>query len=325
MYSVTLNPQVMPIRRTPFTRKHLSVAVVATLLSACGGRERSVTITGAFALYPLGVQWTETYHQAHPEARFDISAGGAGKGLTDVLAGAADIAMFSRALTPEETQKDIFAIAVAKDAVLPTVSRLNPSLDRIHARGLTAGQFKTIFLSGAPPTWGQVLDTADEHQIVVYTRSDAAGAADTWAAFFGAKQENIKGVGIYGDPGLADAVAKDPKGIGFNNVAYAYDVKTGQKRPGIDVVPIDRNGNRVIDPEEDFYGQADSLLQAIGDGRYPSPPARDLYFISKGKPSDPAIIAFLRWVLTDGQAFVKEAGYVPLSPDKIQAQLDKLK
>ena len=45
MYSVTLKPSVMPIRRTPFTRKHLSVAVVATLLSACGGRERSVTIT----------------------------------------------------------------------------------------------------------------------------------------------------------------------------------------------------------------------------------------------------------------------------------------
>jgi phosphate transport system substrate-binding protein len=293
---------------------------------ACNsGKSKSVTISGAFALYPLGVKWTEEYKKLHPDARFDVSAGGAGKGLTDVLAGAADVAMFSRALTPVEAQKDIVLFAVAKDAVLPTFSAKNPLAALIHRKGLTHDQLKEIYFSGKDITWGSVLDTADKNKIIVYTRSDAAGAADTWAAYFDGKQDNIKGTGIYGDPGLADAVTKDQYGIGFNNVAYAYDITTGKKRPGIDVVPIDVNNNRQIDPQENFYDNADSVLKAIADGRYPSPPARDLYFLTKGKPKDLVVVNFLKWVLTDGQQYVKAAGYVPLPADKIQAQLDQLK
>lgn len=293
---------------------------------SCGSSSsKNITITGAFALYPLGIKWTEEFKGVHPDLRFDVSAGGAGKGLTDVLAGAADVAMFSRQLTPEETQKGIWVFDVAKDAVLPTFSASNPLGGIIHRKGLTHDQLKEIYLSGKKDiSWGSLLDTSVKNPVVVYTRSDAAGAADTWADYFGGKQESIKGTGIYGDPGLAEAVGKDQYSVGFNNVAYAYDITTGKKRPGIDVIPIDRNDNRVIDTNEDFYENADSVLQAITDGRYPSPPARDLYFITKGKPTNPDIIAFLKWVLTDGQKYVKAAGYVPLTPDKIKEQLTKL-
>jgi len=299
---------------------------VSSYFIACNsGKPKSVTVSGAFALYPLGIKWTEQYKKLHPDARFDVSAGGAGKGFTDVLAGAADLAMFSRALTPVEEQKDIVLFAVAKDAVLPTFSAKNPLADIIHRKGLTHDQLKEIYFSGKDIDWGSLLDMADKNKIIVYTRSDAAGAADTWAAYFDGKQDNIKGTGIYGDPGLADAVTKDQFGIGFNNVAYAYDITTGKKRPGIDVVPIDVNNNRQVDQQENFYDNADSVLKAIADGRYPSRPARDLYFLTKGKPKDSLVINFLEWVLTEGQQYVKAAGYVPLPPDKIQAQLDKLK
>ena len=122
---------------------------------ACNsGKPKSVTISGAFALYPLGVKWTEEYKKLQPEARFDVSAGGAGKGLTDVLAGAADLAMFSRALTPVEAQKDIVLFAVAKDAVLPTFSAKNPLAALIHRKGLTHDQLKEIYFSGKDITWG---------------------------------------------------------------------------------------------------------------------------------------------------------------------------
>ena len=303
----------------------LLAAIAFHLISCNSGSNKSITISGAFALYPLGVKWTEQYKKLHPDVRFNVSAGGAGKGLTDVLAGQADIAMFSRALTPAEAQKGVALFAVAKDAVVPTFSAKNPLADLIHRKGLTQGQLKEIYLSGKNISWGSVLDTSNTNNISVYTRSDAAGAADTWAEYLGSKQNDIKGTGIFGDPGLADAVAKDPFGIGFNNLAYVYDVTTGKKRPGIDVVPIDKNNNRQIDADENFYGSADSILAAIADGRYPSPPARDLYFLTKGKPTDPQIIAFLKWVLTDGQQDVKAAGYVPLPPEKIKAQLDNLK
>lgn len=294
-------------------------------LSCNSGGSKNLTITGAFALYPLTVKWIEAYKKANPETGFDLSAGGAGKGLTDVLAGASDFGMFSREITDAELSKGIWYVAVAKDAVLPTVSRQNSILDLIHRKGLTRQQLIRIFTTGRPVTWGQVLDTADDRKINVYTRSDAAGAAATWAGYLGKKgQEDLKGVGIYGDPGLADAVAKDPQGIGFNNTAFVYNIKTGEKNSNVDVIPLDLNGNRKIDSEESFYGNIDAVMKAISAGIYPSPPARDLYFISKGKPTDPRVIAFLKWALTEGQSYVKATGYVPLSPEQIQTQLDKL-
>ncbi len=310
-------------------RKIITGLLLVTLsfyFIACkSGNDKSIIISGAFALYPLGVKWTEQYKKMHPGARFDVSAGGAGKGLTDVLSDEADLAMFSRNLTAAEQKKGVVLFAVAKDAVLPTFSSKNPLADLIHRKGLTHDQLKEIYFSGKTITWGSVLDTTINNTISIFTRSDAAGAADTWAAYFGGNQENIKGTGIYGDPGLADAVANDPYGVGFNNVAFVYDITTGKKRPGMDVIPIDQNNNRKIDPQENFYGNAGSILAAIAEGRYPSPPARDLYFLTKGIPTKPALISFLKWVLTDGQQYVKAAGYVPLPAEKIQAQLDKLK
>lgn len=320
-----LNQLQIKMRYFNFIRTTTLIAGIL-LLNACGSdtNKNRLNITGAFALYPLAIKWSDVYKKTHPNIRFDISGGGAGKGLTDVLASAADIGMFSRDLTPEEKAKGIWSIAVAIDAVIPTVSAQNPSLKALLESGLSQEQFKTIFLSGAQLTWGSQLGTADSGKINVYTRSDAAGAADTWAKYLGSKQERIKGIGIYGDPGLADAIAKDPEGIGFNNVAYIYDAKTGHKYPGIEVVPIDIDGNHKIDTDENFYKNSDAILNAIAKGKYPAPPARELYFISKGKPVDPEVIAFLKWILTDGQAFVKEAGFVPLEPNKIAEQLSKL-
>jgi phosphate transport system substrate-binding protein len=65
-------------------------------------------------------------------------------------------------------------------------------------------------------------------------------------------------------------------------------------------------------------------MKAINEGKYPSPPARDLYLVSGGKPDNKLVIVFLRWILSDGQKFVYEAGYVAIQPDQIKSELQKL-
>ena len=47
-------------------------------------------MSGAFALYPLANKWAEEFQKIHPDVRFNISAGGAGKGMADALARAVD-------------------------------------------------------------------------------------------------------------------------------------------------------------------------------------------------------------------------------------------
>ncbi|MDP4292540.1 MAG: phosphate ABC transporter substrate-binding protein, partial [Bacteroidota bacterium] len=171
----------------------------------------------------------------------------------------------------------------------------------------------------------QKVDKKAQGKINVYIRSDACGAGEMWGKYLGKNQESLNGTGVFGDPGVAEAVKKDPLGIGYNNVIYVYDIRTRKFFPGICVVPLDVNGNGKIDKEEDFYGSLDTLMAAIRDGRFPSPPARDLYFVSRGKPSDPVVTEFLKWILKDGQKYVNESGYVQLPENKIKQELDKLK
>ncbi len=152
--------------------------------------------------------------------------------------------------------------------------------------------------------------------VTVYTRSDSCGAAETWAAYLGGKQDDLKGTAVYGDPGLAEAVRKDRRGIGFNNLNYAYDARTGKPIAGLMVVPIDINGNGKVDANERFYATRDQVAHAIASGVYPSPPARDLNLMTKGKPTG-ATRAFLMWVVGDGQKFVDSAGYIRLAKPKL--------
>ncbi len=277
----------------------------------------SLSISGAWALYPMVLKWAEEFRKIHPGVTIDVQAGGAGKGIADALAGAVDAGMVSREINPAEVGKGALAVAVCKDAVVPTVNGGNPFLSEIEKRGLKREEFAAIWISRSIQSWDTLLGSKTKAPIHVFTRSDACGAAETWAAFLGKRQEDLTGVGVYGDPGVAEAVRRDPLAIGYNNVNFAYDPKTKRPVAGITVCPVDLNGNGILDPEEKFYATRDDLLKAIARNLYPSPPARELYLVLKGKPRTALLAEFMRWVLSGGQAYVAESGYLPLGPDRL--------
>ncbi|MBI2270584.1 MAG: extracellular solute-binding protein [Bacteroidetes bacterium] len=315
-------------------RQHVLIAVAVSFFlssftlkenasSGIDNLEGTISVSGAFALYPIVVKWGEEFKKLHPNVKFDISAGGAGKGISDVLGGMVDLGAVSRDIYPEETKKGAFSIAVTKDAVVATVNSNNPNIRDVLSKGLKKDAFANIYASGTYRNWKQT-GFSISAPIHIYTRSDAAGAAESWAKYFGKKQEDLLGIGVYGDPGLLSAVKKDPIAIGFNNISYVYNPKTKKQLSGITVVPIDVNNNGKIDADENFYGTLDEFIKAVSEGKYPSPPARDLYLVSKNKPQKKVVVEFLKWVLTEGQKFVNEAGYIKLSDTKLKVELTKV-
>jgi len=283
-----------------------------------------LSISGAWALYPMVLKWAEEFKKIHPGVTIDVQAGGAGKGIADALAGAVDAGMVSRGINPAEVERGALAVAVAKDAVVPTLNSGNPFLARIEKRGVKKDEFFGIWVAGTIKSWDGLLGPMAKAPIHVFTRSDACGAAETWAAYLGKRQEDLGGVGVYGDPGVAEAVRRDPLAVGYNNVNFAYDPKTKRPVAGILVCPLDLDGNGILEPEENFYGTRDDLLKAIARNVYPSPPARELYLVLKSKPRNPLLAQFMRWVLTDGQAFVAESGYLPLDHARLAEGLKAL-
>jgi phosphate transport system substrate-binding protein len=283
------------------------LAVLALPLAACrssaqestsGELQGNIAISGAFALYPLMQRWTEEYQKLYPKVTFDVSAGGAGKGMTDALSGAVDIGMVSRAITPEEEAQGAYWVAVTKDAVFITVNASNPALQDLLKTGVPKDRFIKLYITGEIKTWGELVGKPEiKDEIHIYTRSDACGAGETWAKYLdGKKQEDLLGVGVFGDPGLLDAVVKDPLGIGYNNLNYAFDMSSGAPVAGTVVVPIDYNENGVA----------------------------DLNLVTKDKPVG-VVQAFILWILTDGQKYVGEVGYVALTPEQLDESIQKVK
>lgn len=297
-----------------------AMAALITSLISCGGGKGNtgssnggeVTVSGAFALYPLAVQWADDFMQKNPDIHVDVSAGGAGKGMTDVLAGMVDFAMVSREPYAEEMERGIQVYSVARDAVVADINVANPYRDTLLQHGITAEMATKIWLQPDGLTWGDLLGTDAKEPVHVYTRSDACGAAETWANFFGKKQEDLEGTAVFGDPGIAAAVQKDVYGIGFNNIAYAYDAATRKAHEGLTIVPLDLNQDGSISEEETFYGTLDELMQAISEGKYIAPPARTLYMIAANSEISPAAKAFMDYILSDGQQLNESAGFIPI-------------
>jgi phosphate transport system substrate-binding protein len=284
----------------------------------------TIRVSGAWALYPMMVKWGEEYRKVHPKVRVDISAGGAGKGVVDALAGLVNVGMVSREITLEEIKQGVFYVPVVKDAVFPVMSDENPVFQKgLSGKGMKKQTFIDLWIKGRDLTWGEIVGNDSKYKVHVYTRSDSCGAAETWAQYLGGKnQEDLQGIGVYGDPGLAEAVRKDPHGIGYNNLNYAYDFKTGLPPKGLRIVPVDLNENGKVDPEEDLKTK-NRAVQAIASGIYPSPPARDLYLLTKENLKG-VTKEFIRWILTDGQEYVEETGYIKLTKTQVNLALRKV-
>lgn len=272
----------------------------------------NISLSGAWAVYPTAVSWADAFHKKYPDVKVNVSAGGAGKGAADAIAGLVNIGMVSRDPDPAEISKGIVPVYILHDAVFPVVSELNLALSALMKKGVKKAVWSDLYVTDRKTTWNQIAGNTSEKPVHVYTRSDACGAASAWAKYLGKKQEDLLGVGIYGDPGLLEAAKRDPLGIGYSNFSYVFS-RDGSVIQGIRVVPIDVNGNGIADSNEIFANRA-AAVKAIEAGTYPV--ARKNYFFVKGKPTG-LVKAFIEFALSDeGTKIVEEVGAsLPLRAD----------
>lgn len=109
---------------------------------------------------------------------------------------------------------------------------------------------------------------------------------------------------------IMNALAADKFGIAYTGQPFL--------NAGTKLVPLSTDGGKSFVPLE---------LETVQDRSYPL--VRDVYYYfrrERGKPVDPKIREFLRYVLSrDGQAAIQADGkYLPLTPEVAAAQLAKL-
>jgi phosphate transport system substrate-binding protein len=303
-------------------------------MSGCTNQQTNVIkISGANALQPMMEVWAKEYQTLHPDVRIDVSGGGAGKGMTEAVAGVVDIGMYSKDISQNDIANGVFWVSVASDAVIATMNSQNPVKDMILTTGVTKAQLRDIFThtydNRTIKTWGELVGdpNASTQRIWVFTRQDSCGAAEMWAKYLGNYlQDNLTAAADAAqieDAGVRTAVQGNVNSIGYNNINTVYDMQTKLPYPGVIPIPIDLNGNGIVDANESFYQNSSAIVNAIRNHIYPWPPARNLYLVTKHNFTG-AVKDFVYWILTDGQQYVQTSGYLELPPATLQQQIQYL-
>jgi phosphate transport system substrate-binding protein len=285
-----------------------------------------ITISGAYALYPLINEMAADFMELNPGVKIEVSGVGTGEGIADLLAGKVNLAMISRPLSDEELDKGIWSIPVAKDGVAPIVNAKNPQIDKLLSQGLSPEEFMRLFTSETSMTWKDVLEGGSNEKVDVFIRSDQSGAAEIWSAFFYKKTTDLRGKMVGGDEEMIRSIQDNPLSIGFCNLSYAFERVTGEKIPEIQIVPADLDFDNKIERKEVLpFSNLKEAHRSLWLGIYPHNLCRELTIGAMGKPTDPVITGFLRFVLGDGQNNVEENGYCPLNNVYLNFALGNLK
>lgn len=272
----------------------LAAALGCVVLGACAGqRPRAVTIKGSDTMVLLGQRWAETYMAKHPGTAIQVTGGGSGTGIAALINGTTDICQSSRPMKAKEREQLARTVGepphetvVARDGLAVYLHETNP------IRELTLAQLKDIY-TGAVTNWRGV--GGPDASIVVYGRENSSGTYEYFKEHVLAKQDFAAAVQtLPGTAAVVNAVARDPKGIGYGGAAYAKGVREcGVRR--------DAASPAVLPTEA-----------AVLDGSYPI--SRALYFYTRRAPQGP-ILAFVDYVLSpEGQALVTQVGYYPAGP-----------
>jgi len=280
----------------------------------------SIKITGAYALFPLTLVWVKEFHKTHPNILIRVEANGSGGGMEDVLNDKTNLAMMSNDI-PASLEAQLFITPVARLGVVVIVNKKNPYLEKILKQGITRDNLMALFANKNPKTWGELFETERKDPVKVYDRADSSGAKKILARYLWMQPGAIQGMAVYGEDKMVEAVKKDPLALGYCNFSATFDLKTKAFYTDFCILPLDINQNGTMDPKESYYDQVDHLQRAMWLGKYPCPLCRDLFYVSKGKPTTPEVIEYLKWVLTEGQKNVSSEGYVELHSSDIETGL----
>ncbi len=282
-----------------------------------GARQEAVsgnfTISGAYALTGVVKKWADDFMKIHSDVKIEVLERGTGQGIVDLIDGKADLAMISRPLTDDEKEAGIWLMPVAKDGVAIIVNDKNPYLSRLLKQGLSPDEIQKLFTTSVPPTWGELLDTAGNARPVVYNRADESGAADVLAGFCFRKVTDLKGIGVRGDDEMISNVKNNILAAGYCNLSYAFHTPTGERAENIHIIPFDLDYDNTIGRVERPFSDLETAHRSVWLGIYPENLCRDLALGSIGKPADPAILAFLNYVISEGQDHVKTVGLCELN------------
>jgi len=311
----------------------------------------SLNASGSTFQKPFQEAAIEGFSKIMKDAKINYGGGGSGKGRQDLADQVVDFAGADSPYKDAELAKnkggDVLYFPILLGAI--TISYNVDGIDKLQLSPVTVAK---IFQRDIKK-WNDKEIAADnpdaklpDADIVVAHRSDGSGTTDNFTKYLDRTAKDVwklkSGSTVEwpadtqagnGNPGVAQIVKSTKGAIGYVDLSDA-------KASGLKFALIKNQAGKYVEPSSDSASAAGdgievkdnllfSALDPKGDGSYPI--TYQSWVIVYAKQTNPtkgaALKAYLKYLVTDAQAMLKELDFAPLPRSlagKAVAQLDKI-
>ncbi|MEI7725053.1 MAG: hypothetical protein WCK09_08100 [Bacteroidota bacterium] len=282
----------------------------------------SINVFTSPDLFNLAMKWATEYNNTNPTPHINVIKS-ADNSIAGILNTHGGIGFISNEAYATLDHQRSWNMVVGRDVIVPVMNAKNPLLDEINRKGITVEGISRLFENPGRQNWGMLLGNEQKTPVHCYLMNDASIKTGV-AGFLNNNQVNIDGIKVATGPEMIAAIQKDPDAMGFCKLIDVIDLNNQSLAGNLKLVPIDKNGNGKIDFMEDIYDNLQAFSRGVWIGKYPKALSGNIYSVSSAKPNNEAEVAFLRWVLSDGQQYLSMNGYSDLVNSERQTQSDKL-
>ncbi len=299
---------------------------------------------------PMYMRWFERYTLIDDSVRFDYVGVGSNRGQSMLLGSATDFAaadMLASDSVPVKSQRILWHLPTVASAVAVCDNLVGFPAIRLDGPTLAAIFLGKITRWNDPEIVAQNPDkNLPDHAIVVIHPLERGALTEAFCAYLAAVSPEWRakfghgetvtwpsGPGAFGNPGVARLLGQTRDAIALLELSAA-------KRANVPLVAVRNKAGNYVLPDADTVAEAAtsaampddlrmSLVDAPGTKAYPigiltwllvDPNFKDS---AKGRK----LVAFLKWVYTDGEAMAPSMGFVSLPSsvrERVLARIDRL-
>lgn len=276
-------------------------------------------------LFQLTQNWASEFGKVNTALKINVLKSVSDE-IPEKIAAGNGIAFTGDLLTGGNDIHDLRTIIVGRDVIVPVMNAKNPMLDEILRKGISATGLLRFSGNTKEQSWQRLTaNSTDGHELPLhYYYMDNPEVNSGINKFLNASWTNPVGTKVASAQEMIAAIQNDPNAFGFCKLIQVIDPSGQQLTENIKLVPIDKNGNGKIDFMEDIYANLQTFSRGVWIGKYPRSLAGNIYAVSGVKLQNESELAFLTWVLSNGQKLMKENGFSDLVYNERQSQLDKI-
>lgn len=317
------------------TMKRLMICVIVLLIVSCyelysysifnrndALSEDSLIVMSSPDLLNVTKKWQEEFNKTNSAFKIKV-IDIAGTKMTDNILSKGGLGFVTSRNYPDFESQSLLRIVIGRDIIVPVVNSKNRYLSRISEQGVSADDLLSFLSSSEFENWGTLLKNEERTKATYYWFKDES-ISEGLKSFLNTDKIFNSGVEVKNIESFISAIKADRDAIGFCKLVNVIDYKNQDLADGVTLLPIDRNGNGVLDYNEEIYKDMNIFSRAVWIGKFPRTLFSNIYSVTSAIPRNSAELTFLKWVMSDGQEFLYNSGYSELLVSERQSAIDKL-